>query len=408
MQGPARIIRSNRIANYKNLGPLFKWTDDRAYLIIDKVAFGEKAGAILCYHNPPVHQIGTTGLYAFHAGLDVVFEKRAALQFLILCGANAPVHSGGDLKESLSRLRKSLAAKREMEATGASQEEIDRLFSWGESRLEKGALLYRKIRSAAQCMRIVGVCGGGLRFGGSAEILLMADYLIGDSRSGMCFSEALIGIIPGWGGITRVLVKSGLTNASYMAKTTKPVLASELKAIGIYNSIVEIPFGLPKIQKTGDPASDKKAYLEALEDHDDRTGALLLPAGLEWATCPVEEIPAVSERERKTLSEPDEIALEVTRRVDPDNYAHLWGKPLRDVKHEIARLGRPLAPQSINAIDHLLGTYDPSTFDEERFIHKELRADAALYRDPRFLEGLSALLGQRVPDFRHPVHSLKR
>ena len=135
---------------------------------------------------------------------------------------------------------------------------------------------------------------------------------------------------------------------------------------------------------------------------------LLLPAGLKWATCPVEEIPSVSERERKTLAEPDEIALEVTQRVDPDTYAHLWGKPLRDVKHEIARLGRPLAPQSIGAVDHLLGTYNPSSFNEERFIHKELRADAALYRDPRFLEGLSALLDQRVPDFRHPVHSLKR
>ncbi len=408
MQGQARIIRSNRIANYKNLGPLFKWTDDRAYLIIDKVAFNEKAGAILCYHNPPVHQIGTTGLYAFHKGLDVVFEKRDELQFLILCGANAPVHSGGDLKESLRRLRKSLATKRKMEAAGASKEEIDRLFSWGERRLEKGALLYRKIRNAAQFMRIVGVCGGGLRFGGSAEIPLMADYLIGDSRSGMCFSEALIGIIPGWGGITRVLVKSGLTNASYMAKTAKPVFASDLKAIGIYNNVVEILFDLPKIQKTGDPASDKKEYFETLEDHDDRTGLLLLPEGLEWATCSVEEITSASERERKTLAESEEIALEVTRRVNPDHYAHLWGKPLRDVKHEIAQLGRPLAPQSIDAIDHLLATYDPSTFDEERFIHKELRADAALYRDPRFLEGLSALLDQRVPDFRHPGHSLKR
>ncbi|MBW1850036.1 MAG: enoyl-CoA hydratase/isomerase family protein [Deltaproteobacteria bacterium] len=408
MQGPARIIKSNRIANYKNMGPLFKWADDRAYLVIDKVTFNEKVGAILCYHNPPVHQIGTTGLHAFHDGLDVVFEKKDELQFLILCGANAPVHSGGDLKESLSRLKKSLEAKREMESAGASKEEIDRLFNWGESRLEKGSLLYRKIRSAAQCMRIVGVCGGGLRFGGSAEIPLMADYLIGDSRSGMCFSEALMGIIPGWGGITRVLVKSGLTNAAYMAKTAKPVFASELKAIGIYNAIVEIPFGLPKIQNTGDPASDKKKYLEALEDHDDRTGALLLPAGLEWATCPEEEIPSVSERDRKTLAEPDEIALEVTRRVDPDHYAHLCGKPLRDVKHEIAPLGRPLAPQSIDAIDYLLGNYDASTFDEERFIHKELRADAALYRDPRFLEGLSALLEQRVPDFRHPMRSLKR
>ncbi len=403
MQGPARIIRSNRIAHYKNLGPLFTWVDGRAYLIIDKVAFNDKAGAILCYHNPPVHLIGTTGLYAFHEGLDAVFEKREELQFLLLCGANAPVHSGGDLKESMTRLRKSLTKKREREAAGASKDEIDRLFSWGESRLEKGVLLYKKIRRAARSMRVVGICGGGLRFGGSAEIPLMADYLVGDSRSGMCFSEALIGIIPGWGGITRVLVKSGLTNASYMAKTARRVFASDLKAVGIYNGIVKIPFGLPKIHHTGDPVSDEKEYLDALEDHDDRTGPILLSAGLELAICSVEKIPSVHESERKTLAKPDAIALEVARRVDPNRYAHLWGKSLKDVKDEIARLGRPLAPQSIDAINHLLGTYDPSTFDEERFIYEELRADAALYRDPRFLEGLRALLDQRVPDFRHSV-----
>ena len=80
----------------------------------------------------------------------------------------------------------------------------------------------------------------------------------------------------------------------------------------------------------------------------------------------------------------------------------LLGKPLRDVKNEIDRLGRPLAPQSIEAIDKLLEKHDASTFDEEQFIHEELRADAVLYRDPRFLEGLSAQLEQRVPDFRLP------
>ena len=408
MQGPVKIIRSNRISNYKNLEPLFQWADDRAYLIIDRVLFGEKVGAILCYHNPPIHQIGTTGLYAYQDGLDAVFEKRDGLEFLILCGANAPVHSGGDLKESLSRLKETLEKRRERESAGASPEEIDRLFSWGESRLEKGVTLYRKIRKIAPHIRVVGVCGGGLRFGGSAEIPLMADYLIGDSRSGMCFSEAMIGIIPGWGGITRLLVKSGLTNAEYMVKTAKPVLAPELKAIGIYNDVVEIPFSLPKMKKTGNPASDKRRYLEALEAHDDRTGAVLLPAGLELATCPAEKIPTVCERERKTLAEPGEILLEVSRRVEPERYSHLWGQPLKDVKDEIVRLGRPLAPQSIDAINHLLEKYDASDFDEEQLINLELRADAALYRDPRFLEGLRALLDQRVPDFRFPGQALNR
>jgi enoyl-CoA hydratase/carnithine racemase len=403
MQGPARIIRSARIANYKNLGPLFTWESGRAYLIIDRVLFTEKVGAILCYHNPPVHQIGTKGLYAFHEGLDTVLKKSDELEFLILCSANAPVHSGGDLKESLSRLKRSLAKKREIEAAGASKEDIDSLFGWGESRLKRGVLLYGKIRSAARSMRVVGICGGGLRFGGSAEIPLMADYLIGDSRSGMCFSEALIGIIPGWGGITRVLVKSGLTNAAYMAKTAKPVFAPALKDMGIYDHIVEVPFGLPETQKTGDPALDEKKYLEALEDHDDRTGVLLLPAGLEWAIRPREDIPPAGER--KILAEPGEIDREVALRVDPDNYSHIWGRPLKEVKHEIDRFGRPLAPQSIDAIDGLLGNYDASTFDEARFVREELQADAALYRDPRFLEGLSALLNHRVPDFRHHTRS---
>lgn len=402
MQGPARTIRSKEIVDYKNSGPLFEWADGNAYLIIDHVAFEEKTGAILCFYNPPVHQIGTTALNAFHEGLDIVLNKRDELQFLIFYSANDPVHSGGDLKESLDRLKTSLAKMREMEGAGASKEEIDLLFSWGESRLEKGVGLYSKIRSAARYMRTVAICGGGLRFGGSAEIPLMADYLIGDSRSGMCFSEALIGIMPGWGGITRVLIKSGINNAAYMAKTATPVFAHDLKAMGIYNDIVDVPFNLPNMRKTGDPGADKRAYLEALEEHDDRTGALLLPKGLRSATCPEKEIPSIPEGERKTLADPDEVALEVNRRVDPDQYRPFWGRPLKDVKDEMARLGRPLAPQSIRAIERLLEAYDASTFDEEQFVYQELLADAALYRDPRFLEGLSAQLEQRVPDFRIP------
>ncbi len=405
MQGPARIIRSNEIPSYRNLEPLYIRRKAEGYLIIDKIRYGEKTGAVLCYHNPPVHQIGTEGLSAFHEGLDIVLETGDDLDFLLLCGANAPVHSGGDLKESLARLRKSLVKKRELAPAGASEKAIDRLFSWGESRLEKGVLLYRKIRRAARHMRVVGVCGGGLRFGGSAEISLMADYLIGDSRSGMCFSEALIGIIPGWGGITRVLVKAGIANAAHMAKTAKAIWAPDLKAMGVYNHIVDIPFALPRKQKTEDPARDQKTYFQALEDHDDRTGVLLLEAGLECATCPAERIPSAGDNDRKTLSNPEEREMEVARRVNPAHYAHLWGKPLNEVQDEIRALGRPLAPQSIEAIDRLLGSYDATDFDEEAFIYRELRADAALYRDPRFMEGLSAMLAQRVPDFRHPDHS---
>ncbi|MFH1489654.1 MAG: enoyl-CoA hydratase-related protein [Pseudomonadota bacterium] len=408
MYGPVRLIRSKEISNYRNLEPVYEWKDRRAYLIIDKVLYQERPGAILCYHNPPVHQIGTTSLHAYHAGLDRVLKTRDELEFLLLCGANDPVHSGGDLKESLAKLRESLDKKREKVSRGASEEDIDRLFSWGERRLKKGVVLYEKIRNVARAMRVVGLCGGGLRFGGSAEIPLMADYLIGDSRSGMCFSEAMIGIIPGWGGITRIMVKAGKINGEYMAKTARPVYAHSLESIGVYNEVVEVPFSFPSKGKTGDPDKDGKRYNEALEEHNDNTAGILLPAALHLAVLPKDEIPTKPKNEKEILATREEISREVSRRVDPRNYSHLWGKTLKAVKKDIAALGRPLAPQSIEAIDLLLNQYDESEFDELQFAGKELEVDALLYRDPRFLEGLTALLDQRVPDFRFPGHPLQR
>ena len=400
MKGPILLVKTDKIEGYSNLGPIYEWSEGKAYLIIDQVTFNKKQGAILCYCNPPVHQVGNPGLDAYLKGLDKVYEKRNELDFLILYGANDPVHAGGDLKESLNKLDRTIETKNEKKANGASAEEIDKLFEWADNRLRKGIGLHGTIRKIAEHMRVVAVCGGGTRFGGSAEIPLMADFLVGDSRSGMCFSEAMIGLIPGWAGIARTLIKAGLTNAEYMAKTSKEVKAKQLKEIGIYNVVVDIPFPFPKRQKTDDPASDKANYLKALEAHNDDTGLLLLPKGLELATCPIEDIPKVNNTERRTLATKQEIELEVTRRKNPENYSHLWGKPLREVKEEIAKTGRPLAPQSIEALTRLLEGYDPSKYDENSFVKREMEADAGVYRDTKFRAGLIATLEQRVADYR--------
>ena len=88
------------------------------------------------------------------------------------------------------------------------------------------------------------------------------------------------------------------------------------------------------------------------------------------------------------------------RRNNPENYSHIWGKPLREVKDDIRRIGRPLAPQSIEALSNLLEDYDLSTFNEISFVEREMKADARLYRDPRFRAGLIGTLEQRVTDFR--------
>ena len=95
MKGPIGLVRSLNIAEYKNVGPVFEWQEGDAYLIIDEVLYKGKTGVILCYQNPPVHQVSTIGLYAYHDGLNRVLEKLEHLDFLILYGANDPVHSGG-------------------------------------------------------------------------------------------------------------------------------------------------------------------------------------------------------------------------------------------------------------------------------------------------------------------------
>jgi enoyl-CoA hydratase/carnithine racemase len=400
MKGPIRLARSSTIRGYQNRGPIYEWSGDKAYLMIDEIAFKDKGGAVLCYYNPPVHQVGNPELDAYLEGLDKVLEKKDDLEFLILYGANDPVHAGGDLKESLNRLDRTLELKKEKEASGASAEKIDELFDWADNRLKKGIGLHGKIRKISEYLRVVAVCGGGTRFGGSAEIPLMADVLVGDSRSGMCFSEATIGLLPGWSGIARTLIKAGLTNAEYMALTAKEVKAKQLEEIGTYNAIVDIPFPFPKREKTDDPEADKAQYQEALEAHNEQTGLLLLPKALELAVCSEKEIPGVSEQNRATLATGEEISQEVTRRSDPENYAHLWGRPLREVKDEIAQMGRPLAPQSIEALTKLFEQYEPSQFDEVSFVETEMHADARLYRDLRFRAGLIGTLEQTVTDFR--------
>ncbi|MDZ7698267.1 MAG: hypothetical protein U5R49_15550 [Deltaproteobacteria bacterium] len=138
MKGPGGLIRSNAIPGYENRGPLVEWSEGKAYLLIDHVVFKGAAGAVLCYYNPPVHQVGNPGLDAYLEGLDRVNEKRSDFEFLVLYGANDPVHAGGDLKESLDKLDRTLEIKKEKEAAGASPEAVDRLFEWADGRLKKG------------------------------------------------------------------------------------------------------------------------------------------------------------------------------------------------------------------------------------------------------------------------------
>jgi enoyl-CoA hydratase/carnithine racemase len=400
MAGPIDSVRSDKFEGLNNLGPRYTWSEGEASLYLDAIEFNGTMGGIICYYNPPVHSVGNPGLDAYLEAIKIVSENREVFQFLIFYGGSDPVHAGGDLKESLSKLNNTIETRKEMEGKGAKPQDIDALYRWGDMRLEKGFALYNGIRSLSEDVRLISLCGGGTRFGGSAEVALMSDYLVGDSRSGMCFSEAMIGLIPGWSGVGRTLTKAGLLNAKFMAMTSTEVKASALREIGIYNLVVEIPLPFPKLERTDDKEGDRAHYREALQKHNDEAGQLLLPRALELGVCPEDDLPFLDEANRKTLATQVEISEQVARRKDPETYRGLWGKPLTEVREEISTLGRPLAPQSIEALEGLFSGYDPSRFHEKEFVRAEIQADARLYRDPRFRAGIIATLEGKVANFK--------
>ncbi|MDY0002428.1 MAG: enoyl-CoA hydratase/isomerase family protein [Polyangia bacterium] len=398
MQGPARVVRQGLLDGMELLGPLHEWQEGKAYLLVDRVRYRGAEGVIFAYHNPPVHQMGNPALDAYLAAfaeLDRLYDR---LGFVILTGACDQVHAGGDLKESLGRLDETRARREALEAEGADAEAIDKLYAWADARIDKGFALYKAVRGASQKGRTVAVCGGGTRFGGSAEVPLMADCLVADSRAAMCFSEAQIGLIPGWGGVGRAVTKAGPHTAYAMAATCAIVKASDLEAAGLVDRVVAVTEPFPKKQRTEDPEADKRAYQAASDAHEDRVGALLLEAALSVA---LDGAPKRSGEARAIFTR-EQVETEVRRRADPETYAALRGQPLAEAAEAMKPLGRPLAPQSIAQLDRLFDGMPAGSFDEEQFIHAEARADGALYRDPRLRAGIVATLEQRVADFRDP------
>lgn len=395
MKGPITVVQGSGVPGLTRVGSLHQWSEGAAYLHVDHVRYQGVEGAVFTYYNPPVHQMGNPALIAYLAGFEALQAAGDALRFVLLVSSADPVHAGGDLKESLGKLTATLEARKALEAKGAPAAEIDALYQWGDARLERGLSLYLAVRSAARTRRTVAVCAGGTRFGGSAEVMLLGDVLVGDSRSGMCFSEAQIGLIPGWGGVGRAVTKAGPEAARRMATLCPIVAAPELLTLGLYDQVVTVDRAFPRMTKLPDGTPDKAAYAEALQANEEATLLALLPAALDAAIAPAPPARAA----RPAPGDAAALAAEVARRSDPETYRDLWGQSLKDAAEPLKTLGRPLAPQSVEKLEALFASTSPDAFDEEAFVRLESRLDAELYRDPRFLQGIRATLDQTVADF---------
>ncbi|NTV35078.1 MAG: hypothetical protein HGA50_17555, partial [Deltaproteobacteria bacterium] len=84
MKGPIQVVRSGKVSGLVNLGPIHEWSEGSSSVVIDRVSFNGNKGAVLCYCNPPVHQVGNPALDAYLQGLDKVFQEKVQVKFLLL------------------------------------------------------------------------------------------------------------------------------------------------------------------------------------------------------------------------------------------------------------------------------------------------------------------------------------
>ncbi len=347
----------------------YPFGSDSEQVIFFSVVIGNARGAILHYENPPAHQLGTRALNSYALAFEHIERIRDEVSFLILSFAPDATHAGGDLKETLAHLEQSAG------------------YDWADLRLMKAFALYKRVRALAKRMHVIAILAGGTYYGGSAEVALWADTIVGDSRASICMSEATIGLIPGWGGVARLIVKVGVLNTRCLVETARQTSAHELKTIGIIDSIVDIPYVLPK-----------RGTEEDRQRHTHDTLSLLYAKAFAFAPEQAERKDAVVEV-RRVLMREDALEAEVACRSDPYIYRSVWGKPLAEARDVLATNKTPLAPQSIQALRALVETHETLHTDEEHFVRMEMEFDAELYRHPLLAEGIRAILEKRVPCF---------
>ncbi|MHC5247056.1 enoyl-CoA hydratase/isomerase family protein [Enterococcus sp. HY326] len=78
----------------------------------------------------------------------------------------------------------------------------------------------------------------GFALGGGCEIALSCDIRISSDRGVFGLPEVGLGIMPGYGGVQRLVRTVGAAKAKEMAFTTRNVKAEEALAIGLVNQVV--------------------------------------------------------------------------------------------------------------------------------------------------------------------------
>lgn len=75
-------------------------------------------------------------------------------------------------------------------------------------------------------------------FGGGCEMLLLCDFVVLEQHASLAFRHARMGLVPAWGGMTRLIERVGPLAANRLLLTAEKIDAAEALRIGLVSEIV--------------------------------------------------------------------------------------------------------------------------------------------------------------------------
>jgi len=114
------------------------------------------------------------------------------------------------------------------------------------------ALKMHRVLNRLEALEIPSIAAvEGDAYGGGCEVALACDLRVCSWTASFCFRQAVLGIMPGWGGATRLTRAVGRSRALRILLTAATVGAEESYRIGLVDEIAEESHALSDAQALG-------------------------------------------------------------------------------------------------------------------------------------------------------------
>jgi enoyl-CoA hydratase len=142
----------------------------------------------------------------------------------------------------------------------------------------------------------------GFALGGGCELACACDWIYASSKARFGQPEVGLGLIPGFGGTSRLARRVGIAWAKELVLTGEPVPAEEAQRIGLVNRVFEPEELLPKSLAAGEAIARKgpkavaaaKHILQEGQDVDVRTAHALEQNAFGWVFSTEDRVEGLS------------------------------------------------------------------------------------------------------------------